>query len=216
MSDAIDRRGFIGKAATAALTLPLVLEGRSRLEHADNQQPSADAQQRAKPKIKRIAIEEHWTSEDVRLAIKRPKAGNTEKQADLGEIRLAEMDAAGITVQVIANSSYQEIEDAAMAVNLVKKNNDHLAEMIARHPDRFAGFAALPTQDPKAAEDEFERAVKQLGFRGAMIEGQDHANWEFLDSQKLRGLWERLFICIPIPLLPELLNLLKDILNCRP
>jgi 2,3-dihydroxybenzoate decarboxylase len=185
MDNLLGRRGFFGK--TAALAVPMMLRGNSKMEYASSAQSSASG----KPKVKRIAIEEHWTSEDVRLAIKRPKAGNTEKQADLGEIRLAAMDAAGITMQIIANSSYQEIEDAATAVNLVKKNNDHLAEIIARRPDRFAGFAALPTQDPKAAADEFERAVKQLGFKGAMIEGQDHANWEFLDSQKFRGLWER-------------------------
>jgi predicted TIM-barrel fold metal-dependent hydrolase len=144
-----------------------------------------------RPKVKRIAVEEHWTSEDVGLAIKRPKGPNTEKQADLGAIRLADMDAAGIDMQVIANSSYQGIEDAATAVKLAKKNNDHLAEIIAGNPKRFAGFAALPTQNPKEAVDEFERAVKQLGFKGALIDGQDHANWEFLESKKFWGLWER-------------------------
>src|SRR5208283_3506150 len=54
---------------------------------------------------------------------------------------------------------------------------------------RFAGFASLPTQDPKAAADELERTVTQLGFKGAMIQG--HTNGEYLDEQKFWVLWER-------------------------
>ena len=190
MTDGIDRRGFLGKAVPA-LAAPLIIQACSKAEKTDERSSTVTPQSAAKPKMKRIAVEEHWTSEDVRLAIKREKGASTELQADLGEMRLAQMDAAGISMQVIANSSYQAITDPAMAVTLAKKNNDRMAEAIAKHPDRFAGFAALPTQNPKAAADELERAVKQLGLKGAMIEGQDHANWEFLDSQKFWGLWER-------------------------
>ncbi len=184
MTDKIGRRGFLGKAGSAALAAPLLSQG----GRANSIQPSASLQEGAKPKVKKIAVEEHWTAEDVAVAGGRAK---NPRQADLGEIRLAEMDAAGVTMQVIANSSYQAITDTSKAVELAKKNNDRLAEAIRKHPDRFAGFAALPTQDPKAAIDEFERAVTKLGFKGAMVEGQDHVNWECLDSQKFWGLWER-------------------------
>jgi hypothetical protein len=50
--------------------------------------------------------------------------------------------------------------------------NDDLAEQVlAAHPNRFAGFAAVALQDVRAAGDELERAVSQLGFKGAMING---------------------------------------------
>lgn len=193
----IKRREFLVQASSTACLLPTIVFSRSERE-----EPRAN--QTNRPKYKRIAVEEHWTSEDVREAIQRPKSAFSDRQADLGEIRLAEMDAAGIAMQVIANSSYQGITDASKAIFLAKKNNDHLAEMIRQHPDRFAGFAALPTQDPKAAADELERAVKQLGFKGAMVEGQDHANWEYLDSQKFWSLWERAAaLGVPIYLHPN-------------
>ena len=207
MNDAIGRRAFLGTSAAAAMAFPDAMRGRPP--------------EQAKPKVKRIAIEEHWTSEDVRLAIQRPKAANTDRQADLGEIRLKEMDAAGITMQVIANSSYQGITDVSKAVDLAEANNDHLAERIAQHPDRFAGFAALPTQDPKAAAKELERAVRKLGLKGAMIEGQDHANWEYLDSQRFWGLWEcAASLEVPIYLHPnkfslETYKLVADSLSSR-
>jgi 2,3-dihydroxybenzoate decarboxylase len=70
-----------------------------------------------------------------------------------------------------------------------KKINDAQAEIIGKYPGRFAGFAGLPTQDPKAAADELERAVKQLGFKGAMIQGSTH--WEYLDAEKYWVIWER-------------------------
>jgi predicted TIM-barrel fold metal-dependent hydrolase len=55
-----------------------------------------------------------------------------------------------------------------------------LAAAVARHPDRFAGFAALPTAAPQAAADELHRTVTELGFRGAMING--HTSGRFLDQ----------------------------------
>jgi len=82
------------------------------------------------------------------------------------------MDDAGIDVQVLSHGapSTQRL-DAATAVPLAKRANDRLHEAVRAHPDRFAGFAALPTADPKAAADELERAVDKLGFKGAMVHG---------------------------------------------
>lgn len=178
----IGRRKFLGWTAAGCSAF-------SALRSSAHPAEPSPARQSARG-IKRIAVEEHWTSEDVREAIQRPKSAFSDRQADLGSVRLAEMDAAGITMQVIANSSYQAIRDPAAAIHLAKKNNNLLAEAVRKHPERFAGFAALPTQDPKAAADELERAVKELGFKGAMVEGQDHAHWEYLDSRKFWGLWE--------------------------
>ena len=101
------------------------------------------------------------------------------------------MDESGITMQVIATSSpgIQGYPDAATAIDAAKRTNDAQAEIIRKYPTRFAGFAALPTQDPKAAADELERTVTQLGFKGTMIQG--HTNWEYLDEQKYWVIWER-------------------------
>ena len=57
------------------------------------------------------------------------------------------MDEAGITVQVLSNTGPgPDLVPGADGVALAREMNDHLAEAIARHPDRFAGFAVLPMQ----------------------------------------------------------------------
>ncbi len=113
---------------------------------------------------------------------------------DVGEGRLAAMDACGIDAQVLSLSAptfpaIQGENDAKQAVGLAQQANDYLAEQIHRHPDRFAGFAALPLQDPVAAIAELERAVTQLGFVGALING--HTNGAYLDERPYWGIWER-------------------------
>jgi predicted TIM-barrel fold metal-dependent hydrolase len=64
--------------------------------------------------------------------------------------------------------------------------NDHLAAAIARHPERFAGFAVLPMQSADAAIVEFVRAVRDLGFVGALINGTTEGR--FLDHPSYDGL----------------------------
>ncbi len=79
---------------------------------------------------------------------------------DLEAFRLPEMDASDITVQVLSiPNSIQKILDPAEAVMKAKQFNDYEAELIRKHPTRFAGFASLPLQDPQAAADELERTV---------------------------------------------------------
>ena len=61
----------------------------------------------------------------------------------------------------------QGIPDRAIAVDTAKRMNDDLAEQVlAAHPNRFAGFVAVALQDVRAAGDELARAVSQLGFKG--------------------------------------------------
>jgi uncharacterized protein len=93
------------------------------------------------------------------------------KLMDLGDGRLADMDATGIDVQVLSNLSAQLLP-AGIAVALVRDANDHLAAACRRHPDRFSAFASVPTSAPEAAPDELRRAVQELGCVGAMIHGR--------------------------------------------
>jgi predicted TIM-barrel fold metal-dependent hydrolase len=101
---------------------------------------------------------------------------------DLGDGRIAEMDAHGIDVQVLSMvQPGLEHSRADRAVPVARAFNDRIAEAIAAHPDRFAGFAALPTADPAAAADELARAVGELGFKGALVNGRTQER--FLDEQ---------------------------------
>jgi predicted TIM-barrel fold metal-dependent hydrolase len=127
-----------------------------------------------------ITLEEHYFTAAVDQAVVRPGLKPPELH-DVGERRIAAMDAAGIDVQVLsmAAPAVQTLEPDA-AVPLAVESNDQLAETVAAHPDRYAGFATLPTTDPKAAAGELERAVRQLGMKGAMIHGHTHG--QFLDE----------------------------------
>ena len=65
----------------------------------------------------------------------------------------------------------QDIPEAAKAVALAREANDALAEAVAKRPDRFAALAALPMQDPQAAAAELQRCVRDLKFKGALVNG---------------------------------------------
>ena len=146
----------------------------------------------AKPYV--IALEEHYFDAEVKTHIRGlddtrlPRI--VERLDDLGALRLKEMDEAGIDVQVLshANPSLQKL-DAETAVPLARRVNDRLHQAVLAHPDRFAGFAALPTADPKAAADELERTVTRLGFKGAMIHGM--TNGVFHDDKRFWPVFER-------------------------
>src|SRR5712691_6666402 len=81
--------------------------------------------------------------------------------------RLEDMDRFGIQTMVLSLSQpgVQGLVDRAKAVDTTRRLNDELAEVVARHADRFAGFAAVAVQEPAAAAEELERSIKQLGFR---------------------------------------------------
>jgi uncharacterized protein len=100
---------------------------------------------------------------------------------DIGEGRIANMDAAGIDVQVLSlTAPGVEQLDAAEAVQFARLTNDTLADAIHRHPDRLAGFAALPTAEPDAAAEELRRTAAMSGFKGALING--HSRGRYLDD----------------------------------
>jgi len=101
---------------------------------------------------------------------------------DLGEKRIAEMDAAGIDMQIVSlTSPGVEQSEAGEAIALAGETNDFVAAAIKKHPARFGGFAALPTAVPDKAAQELEKRVRQQNFAGAMING--HNRGRYLDDK---------------------------------
>jgi uncharacterized protein len=127
-----------------------------------------------------------------------------DKLADLGALRLAEMDEAGITVHVLSASGPGAFllhgdEGIAFASDI----NDVLAKAVAAQPNRFAGFAHLPMNSPHAAADELERSVRDLGFCGALINGVTEGS--FLDDPRFEPILARAeALDVPIYLHPGL------------
>ena len=110
---------------------------------------------------------------------------------DLGDKRIAIMDEHGIDFVVLslAGPGVQVEKDAAVAVKKAQAVNDFLAAEVQKRPSRYGGFAHLAMQNPAAAADELERCMRDLGFQGAMINGQ--TNGEYLDLDKYSVFWER-------------------------
>jgi predicted TIM-barrel fold metal-dependent hydrolase len=121
--------------------------------------------------VKKIAIEEHVNEEDL---------NHLEK-------RLKDMDEAGIDMQVL--SFFFPPREGVDATSMAKSANDRLAKVVEKYPKRFAAFAAIPLQNPDAAANELERAVKQLGFKGTLIPSNPGGG-EYLDEQKYRVIFE--------------------------
>ena len=108
---------------------------------------------------------------------------------DLGERRLRDMDETGIAKQLLLlTAPGVQVFDADRAVALARSSNDELAEAIRRHPDRFAGLAAIAPQDPAAAAKELERGVRTLGLKGAVV--NSHTQGEYLDDPKFWAIFE--------------------------
>ena len=149
--------------------------------------------------VKKIALEEHfldpatepyWHPTMVDVAAPK-KAQLLGALNDFGEQRLAMMDKTGIAraVLAIAGPGVQVEPDTAKAVKVARASNDFLAKEVQNRPDRYSGFAHLALQDAKAAADELERCVRELKFRGAMIDG--HTNGKYLDDRSYDVFWER-------------------------
>jgi uncharacterized protein len=142
--------------------------------------------------MRTIALEEHCLTPELRdvlgpqihpyYAVHRWPPALEARLMDLGDGRIAEMDAQGIDMQVLSIvQPGLEHTEAKRAIPTARSFNDRVAEAIAAHPDRFAGFAGLPSADPTAAAEELARAVNELGFKGALVNGRTLER--FLDDQ---------------------------------
>ena len=159
-----------------------------------------------RPKCPVIALEEHYWDKEIASQFVGAEGTRDPEMLkrlyDLGELRLKEMDEAGIDMQILSHGapSAQKLTGAD-AAEVTRRANDRLHAVVAANPKRFAAFAALPTIDPKASADELERTTK-LGFKGAMIHGL--ANGVFLDDRRFWPIYERAqALDVPIYLHPS-------------
>jgi predicted TIM-barrel fold metal-dependent hydrolase len=117
-----------------------------------------------------------------------------EQLSEVGDRRVAEMDAAGIDVQLLS-LQYPGTEqlEAAEALVVARAANDFLTDVVKRHPTRFSGLAALPTAAPEKAAEELQQRVR-AGFKGAIINGHNRGRylddkfyWPILESAEALG-----------------------------
>jgi aminocarboxymuconate-semialdehyde decarboxylase len=106
--------------------------------------------------------------------------------------RLADMDAMGVDIQVISpnilhNCTYSLPPEEADRLERI--GNDHIAETVAKRPDRLVGLGSVPLQSTELAIKEMERATDELGLKGLVIASRVNATE--LGDPVLRPFWRR-------------------------
>ncbi len=191
----IDRRTFVGGTSLALSAAALSSES-SAVEKPNGAKP-----------YRRVATEEAFSIPEVADALRSvsrapgnsldlyllrsiydaqgdtPGARLRKALLDLEGVRLREMDANGVAVHLLSlTAPGVQMFDADSAVELAIIANDRLAEVISRHPTRFAGLASFAPQAPKRAAQEMERAINRLKLNGFIV--NSHTNSEYLDDPK--------------------------------
>jgi aminocarboxymuconate-semialdehyde decarboxylase len=105
------------------------------------------------------------------------------------ENRLKGMDAMAIDMEVLSINPSWYRKDREIAAQIVKINNEKLAEVCASRPDRFAAFASLSLQYPDLAVQQLETAVKKQGLKGAAIGGS--VLGEDFSSERFHPVWAK-------------------------
>jgi len=163
----------------------------------------------------KIALEEHFSIEGMTYkndVMDAPTFADVRRRlVETESLRIESMDKAGIELSILSffSPGIQAETDPDLAVQHAKRANDFLCEnVMARHPDRYAGFAAVPLQNPEAAANELERCVKQLGFKGALVNGYSNTHIEnaiqYTDEPRCEVFWAKVAeLNVPIYLHPR-------------
>jgi predicted TIM-barrel fold metal-dependent hydrolase len=190
------RRDFLRGGATAAAGLVFCSCG---LPHrADAQQPARQTLPVtvAGKRIKTIDVHAHCHIREAgallgadadRLQLP-PVNGASEAFIEI-EKRLAAMDVQAIDMEVLSINPFWYDRDRDLAAQIVKIQNEKLAELCASKPDRFAAFASLTLQAPDLAVQELETAVKKQGLKGAAI--GDVVNGVEFSDPKFHPVWAK-------------------------
>ncbi|MCF6475757.1 amidohydrolase [Nonomuraea sp. MG754425] len=168
----------------------------------------------------KIALEEHVTTprnnelwDAAGEAARNGKDYMADVERRLLEVdeRVKEMDRYGIEATILSLTSpgAQSITDAATATAFARETNDTIKDtLLDRHPGRLFGFAAVALQDPASAADELDRAVTQLGYKGALINGYTNLTGpddaRYLDEPDNHVFWDRVAaLNVPVYLHPR-------------
>jgi len=148
----------------------------------------------------KIALEEHFaiaaTLSDSQVFGAHVWSELGPRLTDFQDKRLRLMDASGVEIMILSLNApaVQAIWDVKRAIHVAREANDVLAAEIKKRPDRFAGFAALPMQDPDEAARELTRCVRELGFVGALVNGFSQAGSAdsalYYDLPQYKSFWQ--------------------------
>ena len=112
-----------------------------------------------------------WHATEETRAYQRQHTQDIMPMATDVEVRLANMDAAGVDIQAVstAPNHYCYWAEPDLGRDVAQTVNNKLAELVAGNPDRFVALGTVPLQEPELAVAELERCIGELGFRGVEI-----------------------------------------------
>ena len=185
-----NRRGFLKELS--GTTAGIVFSGCSLLRAA----PQSGAAPKRRQvtvggkRVKTIDMHAHCNVPEAMALMPNPPNGQNlfltpERVPD----RLALMDQQGTDVEALSINPFWYGVDRDLARQIIKIQNEKLAELCAAHPDRFAAFATVALQHPDLAVEQLEEGVKKLGLRGASVGGS--VNGEELSSEKFHPFWAK-------------------------
>lgn len=168
----------------------------------------------------KIALEEHVSTPENNAAWDSRGEASRNGESYMREVeqllldtdnRIADMDRYGIERAILSLTSpgIQSISDVAIACAAARNANDYLHDVyVAAHPSRLGFFAAVALQNPVAAADELERAVKDLGAHGVLINGYTNTGTgdeiRYLDDPANMPFWQRVSdLAVPVYLHPR-------------
>src|ERR1700704_1536649 len=169
---------FTGCEITAGLSAAAGGGGGSARPHAHRRREVVVNGKR----VKTVDVHAHCVVPDAAKVINHPLEAPGLLWSNVGD-RLAEMDRSGVDVEALSINPFWYRAERDAAVELIRLNNEALAQFCAGHPDRFVAFATAAIQHPDLAATQVEHAVKNLGFRGVgvagSVAGEELANPKF-------------------------------------
>jgi predicted TIM-barrel fold metal-dependent hydrolase len=185
-----NRRGFLREVAGA--TAGIVFSGCSLLRAAPQSGAAAKRRQVmvGGKRVKTIDVHAHCNVPEAMALMPNPPNGqNLFLPPERVPERLALMDQQGTDVEALSINPFWYGVDRDLARQIIKIQNEKLAELCAAHPDRFVAFATVALQHPDLAVEQLEEGVKKLGLRGASVGGS--VNGEELSSEKFHPFWAK-------------------------
>jgi predicted TIM-barrel fold metal-dependent hydrolase len=187
------RRHFL-KGGTAAVATGIVFCGCGLLHSAHAQGASRQKLpvMVSGKRVKTIDVHAHCVIPDASkllgAAPPSPVRGAGETVIEIDK-RLAAMDAQAVDIEVLSINPNWYGRDRDLAGQIVRIQNEKLAELCAAKPDRFAAFASLTLQAPDLAVQELETAVRKQGLKGAAIGG--NVGGEPFSDPKFHPVWAK-------------------------
>ncbi len=137
-------------------------------------------------RVKTVDVHAHCAVPEAMalMGMKMPSEG-----LHLGPERLRAMDTQGIDVEALSINPYWYTVDRDLARQLIRVQNEKLAELCAAQPDRFVAFATVALQHPDLAAEQVEDGIKRLGLCGVSVGGS--VNGEDLSDPKFHPFWAK-------------------------